>query len=107
MAPAPLISEMIQEAGSYAFQTNDSSMVHPGTLSLWDDSSALGTEHEWTLMDNSTWIGFSVIKVDGRPLLKSTMDIHALTFTIGGAMCFQRVFFPAWDSTIVAEQHTL
>jgi hypothetical protein len=44
LAPAPLISEMIQEAGSYAFQTNISSMVHPDTLSLWDNLSALGTE---------------------------------------------------------------
>jgi hypothetical protein len=35
------------------------------------------------------------------------MDIHALTFTISGAMCFQHVFFSAWDSTLVAEQHTL
>jgi hypothetical protein len=53
LAPAPLVSEMIQEAGSYAFQTNDSSMVHPGTLGLWDDPSALGMEHERTLLDNS------------------------------------------------------
>jgi hypothetical protein len=107
LAPAPLISDMVQEAGSYAFHTNDSSMVHPGTLSLWDDPYALGTERERQLMDNSTWIGPSVTEVDGRPLLKSTMDIHALTFKIGGAMCFQHIFFPAWDSTIAAEQHTL
>jgi hypothetical protein len=105
LAPAPLISEMMQEAGSYAFHTNDSSMVHPGTLSLWDDPYALGTESERQLMDNSTLIGPSVTEVDDHPLLKSTMDIHALTFTIGGAMCFQHVF--AWDSTILAEQHTL
>jgi hypothetical protein len=107
LALAPLISEMIQEAGSYAFQTNDSSMVHHGTLSLWDDPSALGTEHERTLMDNSTWIGPSVFEVDSHPLLKCTMAIHALTVTIGSAMCFQHVFFPALDSTILAEQHTL
>jgi hypothetical protein len=91
LAPAPLISEMMQEAGSYAFHTNDSSMVHPGTLSLWDDPYALETERERQLMDTSTWIGPSVTEVDGHPLLKSTMDIHALTFTIGGAMCFQHV----------------
>jgi hypothetical protein len=107
LAPTPLIAELIQEAGSYAFHTNDSSMVHPGTLSLWDDPYALGTERERQLMDNSTWIGPSVTEVDGHPLLKSTMDMHALTFTIGSAMCFQNVFFPAWDSTIVAAQHTL
>jgi hypothetical protein len=107
LAPAPLISEMIQEAASYTFQTNDSSMVHPGTLSLWDDPSALGTERERTLTDNSTWIGPSVSEIDSHPLLKCTMDIHALTVTIGSAMCFQHVFFPAWDSTILAEQHTL
>jgi hypothetical protein len=35
------------------------------------------------------------------------MDMHALTFTIGSAMCFQHAFFPAWDTTISAEQHTL
>jgi hypothetical protein len=107
LAPAPLISEMIQEAGSYAFHTNDSSMVHPGTLILWDDPYALGTERKRQLMDNSTWIGPSVTEVDGHSLLKSTMDMHALTFTIGSAMCFQNVFLPAWNSTIVAAQHTL
>jgi hypothetical protein len=88
LAPAPLISKMIQEAGSYAFRTNDLSMMHPRTLSLWDDPYALGTERERQLMDNSTWIGPSVTEVDGHPLLKSTMDMHALTFTIGSAMCF-------------------
>jgi hypothetical protein len=58
-------------------------------------------------MDNSTWIGPSVIEVDDHPSLKSTMDMHALTFTIGSAMCFHNVFFPAWDSPILAMQHTL
>jgi hypothetical protein len=107
LAPAPLISEMIQEAGSYAFQTNDWSMVHAGTLGLWDDPSALGTEHERTLLDISPWIGPSVSEVDSHPLLKCTMDIHAVTVTIGSAICFQHIFFPAWDSTILAEQHPL
>jgi hypothetical protein len=59
------------------------------------------------LLDNSTWIGHSVTEVDSHPLLKCAMDIHALTFTLGSAMCFQHVFFPAWDSTILNEQHTL
>jgi hypothetical protein len=59
-------------------------------------------------MDDLTWMGPSVTEVDGHPLLKSTMDMNALTFTIGSAMCFQNVFFPAWDSTrVVAAQHTL
>jgi hypothetical protein len=108
LAPAPLISEMIQEADSYAFHTlNDSSMAHPGTLGLWDDPYALGTERERQWMDNSTWIGPSVTEVDSHFLLKSTVDMHALIFTIGSAMCFQNVFFPAWDSTILAAQHTL
>jgi hypothetical protein len=107
LAPAPLIAEMLQEAGSYAFQTDNSSMVPTGTLSLWDAPAALETERERTFMDTPTWTGPSVNEVDSRPLWKSTMDIHALTFTVGSAMCFQHTFFPAWDSTILGEQHTL
>jgi hypothetical protein len=61
-APAPLISEMIQEAGSYAFQTDDLSMVHPGTLSLWDDPSALGTERERTFFGISLNCNFGTDK---------------------------------------------
>jgi hypothetical protein len=108
LAPAPLISAMIGEAGSYAFRPDETYTVQIGTIRLWDDApAALETERERTIMDDPIWTGPSINEGDSRPLLKSTMDMRALTFTIGSAMCFQHAFFPAWDSTILAELHTL
>jgi hypothetical protein len=107
-APASLISAMIGGAGSYACRPDESDTVQIGTLHLWDDApAALETERERTFMDDPTWTGPSVNEDDSRPFLKSTMDMHALTFTVGSAMCFQHAFFPAWDSTVVVEPHTL
>jgi hypothetical protein len=100
LAPAPLISAMIREAGSYAVRPNETDTVQIGTLRVWDDApAALERERERTFMDDPTWTGPSVNEVDSRPFLTSTMDMHALTFTVGSAMCIQHAFFLAWDST--------
>jgi hypothetical protein len=107
LAPATLISAMIQEAGSYALWPDEPSTVQIGTLSPLNAPAALGSERERTCLDNPTWTGPSVNEANSRPLLKRTMDFPALTFMIGSAMCFQHAFFPLWDSTILAEQYTL
>jgi hypothetical protein len=86
---------MLEEAGSYAFRPDVLSTLQIGTLGLWDAPAALETECERIFMDTPNWTGPSVHEVDSRPLLKSTMDMHALTFMIGSAMCFQHAFFPA------------
>jgi hypothetical protein len=88
LAPAPLISMMIaREAGFYAFRPDEPSTVQIRTLNP-NAPAALGSERKRTFLDNPTWTGPSVNEVDSRPLLKSTMDMHAITFTIDNAMCF-------------------